>query len=377
MQQPVLGDALQPAAKMAESQVEVVKEQKFYVAPRYKGLSYIGEGAYGMVVSATDVKTGEKVAIKKVSPFEHRLFCQRTLREVKILNRFRHPNIICIRNMLLGSQGVQSRDIYIVQNLMETDLHKILKKTRLSPEHVAFFTYQILCALKYIHSANVIHRDLKPSNILIDATTTCDLRICDFGLARVCDASHDHTGVMTEYVATRWYRAPEVMLVAKAYSMAIDIWSVGCILGEMFNNKPLFPGKNYVEQLTIIIKLMGKPKPEECHWITSAKSRSYLLSLAHSDKIDFAKKYPNASPAAIDLLNRMLTLNPAERITAEQALEHEYFSEYHDVEDEPVAPEPFSFEYELDDLPQDQLKELIMKEVSGFKEPTTKQETTF
>ncbi|GFO27629.1 mitogen-activated protein kinase [Plakobranchus ocellatus] len=145
---------------------EIVRGQVFEVGPRYTNLSYIGEGAYGMVVSAFDNVSKQKVAIKKISPFEHQTYCQRTLREIKILTRFKHENI--------------------------------------------------LRGLKYIHSANVLHRDLKPSNLLLN--TTCDLKICDFGLARVADPDHDHTGFLTEYVATRWYRAPEIMLNSKGYT---------------------------------------------------------------------------------------------------------------------------------------------------------------
>jgi len=334
----------------------------FKVGPRYTGAMFIGEGAYGMVISTLDTKNGEKVAIKRICPFEHRLFCQRTLREIMILKRFQHPNIIGIKNMMLG----EGSDVYIVQGLMETDLHKVLKKTRLSSEHICFFTYQLLCALKYIHSANVIHRDLKPSNLLIDATTTCDLRVCDFGLARVFDPNHDHTGVMTEYVATRWYRAPEVMLQAKSYTKAMDMWSVGCILAEMLSNRPLFPGKNYVEQLNLIISIIGKPSAESTGWIVSDKSRNYLLNLPDAQRVDFAVKYPSATPAAIDLLYKLLSLNPMERISAEAALAHPYFAEYHDEEDEPTAGHPFSFEYELDDLPHDRLKELILASIQDF-----------
>lgn len=152
------------------------------------------------------------------------------------------------------------KDVYIVQCLMETDLYKLLKTQKLSNDHVCYFLYQILRGLKYIHSANVLHRDLKPSNLLLN--TTCDLKICDFGLARVADPVQDHTGLLTEYVATRWYRAPEIMLNSKGYTKSsmcmnvfafhsyscfpflVDIWSVGCILAEMISNRPLFPGKH-------------------------------------------------------------------------------------------------------------------------------------
>ena len=158
-----------------------------------------------------------KVAIKKISPFEHQTYCQRTLREIKILTRFNHENIIDIRDILRSTSMDTMKDVYIIQCLMETDLYKLLKTQRLSNDHICYFLYQILRGLKYIHSANVLHRDLKPSNLLLN--TTCDLKICDFGLARVADPEHDHTGFLTEYVATRWYRAPEIMLNSKVRDM--------------------------------------------------------------------------------------------------------------------------------------------------------------
>uniref|UniRef100_A0A8D3DVH7 Mitogen-activated protein kinase n=1 Tax=Scophthalmus maximus TaxID=52904 RepID=A0A8D3DVH7_SCOMX len=301
---------------------ESVKGQLFDVGPRYTNLSYIGEGAYGMVCSASDNVTSSRVAIKKISPFEHQTYCQRTLREIKILLRFHHENIIGINDILRARHIDNMRDVYIVQTLMETDLYKLLKSQRLSNDHVCYFLYQILRGLKYIHSANVLHRDLKPSNLLIN--TTCDLKICDFGLARIADPEHDHTGFLTEYVATRWYRAPEIMLNSKGYSKSIDIWSVGCILAEMLSNKPIFPGKHYLDQLNHIL--------------------------------------------ALDLLGRMLTFNPIKRISVEEALAHPYLEQYYDPTDEPVAEEPFTFSMELDDLPKEKLKELIYEETARFQE---------
>lgn len=125
---------------------------------------------------------------------------------------------------------------------METDMHRVIRTQDLSDDHCQYFIYQTLRALKAMHSANVLHRDLKPSNLLLNAN--CDLKVCDFGLARSAASSEDNSGFMTEYVATRWYRAPEIMLTFKEYTKAIDVWSVGCILAEMLNGKPLFPGKD-------------------------------------------------------------------------------------------------------------------------------------
>src|ERR1700712_405325 len=125
---------------------------------------------------------------------------------------------------------------------METDMHRVIRTQNLSDDHCQYFIYQTLRALKAMHSANVLHRDLKPSNLLLNAN--CDLKVCDFGLARSAASQEDNSGFMTEYVATRWYRAPEIMLTFKEYTKAIDVWSVGCILAEMLSGKPLFPGKD-------------------------------------------------------------------------------------------------------------------------------------
>ncbi|KAF3700406.1 Mitogen-activated protein kinase 3 [Channa argus] len=355
-----------PGAAGSKPGCESVKGQLFDVGPRYTNLTYIGEGAYGMVCSALDNMTSQRVAIKKISPFEHQTYCQRTLREIKILLRFHHENIIGINDILRARHIDQMRDVYIVQTLMETDLYKLLKSQRLSNDHVCYFLYQILRGLKYIHSANVLHRDLKPSNLLIN--TTCDLKICDFGLARIADPEHDHTGFLTEYVATRWYRAPEIMLNSKGYSKSIDIWSVGCILAEMLSNKPIFPGKHYLDQLNHILGVLGSPSQEDLNCIINMKARNYLQSLPEKPKIPWEKLFYKADPKALDLLGRMLTFNPIKRISVEEALAHPYLEQYYDPTDEPVAEEPFTFSMELDDLPKEKLKELIFEETARFQE---------
>lgn len=330
-------------------------------------MSYIGEGAYGMVVSALDTFNDFKVAIKKISPFEHQTYCQRTLREIKILLSFNHENIITIKDIIRAPSITDMKDVLIVQDLMETDLYKLLKTQHLSNDHICYFLYQILRGLKYIHSANVIHRDLKPSNLLLN--TTCDLKICDFGLARVADPVHDHTGFLTEYVATRWYRAPEIMLNSKGYTKSIDIWSVGCILAEMLSNRPLFPGKHYLDQLNHILGILGSPSEEDLKCIINDKARAYLLSLPAKPKIPWSRLYPKSDPKALDLLDKMLTFNPHKRITVENALAHPYLEQYYDPDDEPEAEKPFTFEEEFDDYPKEKLKELIYEATDPSKFP--------
>lgn len=202
------------------------------------------------------------MAIKKITPFDHSMFCLRTLREMKLLRYFNHENIISILDIQKPRSYETFNEVYLIQvghsrnqsphtspslttlfqELMETDMHRVIRTQDLSDDHCQYFIYQTLRALKAMHSANVLHRDLKPSNLLLNAN--CDLKVCDFGLARSAASQEDNSGFMTEYVATRWYRAPEIMLTFKEYTKAIDVWSVGCILAEMLSGKPLFPGKD-------------------------------------------------------------------------------------------------------------------------------------
>ncbi|XP_018335778.1 mitogen-activated protein kinase 1 [Agrilus planipennis] len=326
--------------------VEIVRGQAFEVGPRYTNLSYIGEGAYGMVVSAYDTATKTKVAIKKISPFEHQTYCQRTLREIKILTRFKHENIIDIRDILRAVTIDQMKDVYIVQCLMETDLYKLLKTQRLSNDHICYFLYQILRGLKYIHSANVLHRDLKPSNLLLN--TTCDLKV----------------NKIQDSVVT--YKT--ILDIFQGYTKSIDIWSVGCILAEMLSNRPIFPGKHYLDQLNHILGVLGSPSQEDLDCIINEKARSYLQSLPFKPKVPWVKLFPNADPKALDLLDKMLTFNPHKRIEVEEALAHPYLEQYYDPADEPVAERPFRFDTELDDLPKETLKRLIFEETLAFKQ---------
>ena len=193
----------------------------FEVQARYAPIKPIGKGAYGVVCSARNVDTDEKVAIKKIAnAFENAVDAKRTLREMKLLRHLKHENVIRIVDVVRPKKSVPDyNDVYVMYELMDTDLHQIIRSNQpLSDDHCQYFIYQLLRGLKYVHSANVLHRDLKPSNLLLNAN--CDLKICDFGLART---GHVMTEFMTEYVVTRWYRAPELLLSCSEYTSAIDV----------------------------------------------------------------------------------------------------------------------------------------------------------
>lgn len=333
------------------------------IGSRFTDVRYLAEGGYGVIVSAHDNKEGVAVAIKRVSLLTQEQ-CQRTLREIKILNRLQHENIIDILDALRPATINAMREVYIVQSLMESDLYKLLQTQRLSGEHVCYFLYQILRGLKYIHSANILHRDLKPANLLVNSQ--CDLKICDFGLARFADLGDSHKERLTEYVATRWYRAPEVMLNAGGYTKAMDIWSVGCIFAEMFNNRPLFPGQHYLNQLDLIFHAIGSPSEDDLDTIVNQQARSHVQKMEKRKKMpwEFWKMLiPNAGQQALHLLIEMLTFNANARCTADEALRHPYLEQYHDPTDEPVSKRPVTLEIELDSLSEERLKCMLWDEI--------------
>ncbi|TVU35818.1 hypothetical protein EJB05_17724 [Eragrostis curvula] len=338
-------------------------------ASRYKIQEVIGKGSYGVVCSAIDVHTGEKVAIKKIHDiFEHISDAARILREIKLLRLLRHPDIVEIKHIMLPPSRRDFKDIYVVFELMESDLHQVIKANDdLTKEHYQFFLYQLLRALKYIHTANVYHRDLKPKNIL--ANSNCKLKICDFGLARVAFNDTPTTIFWTDYVATRWYRAPELCgSFFSKYTPAIDIWSIGCIFAEVLTGKPLFPGKNVVHQLDLMTDLLGTPSMDTISRVRNEKARRYLSSMRKKEPISFSQKFPNADPLALDLLQRLLAFDPKDRPTAEEALAHPYFKGLAKVEREPSC-QPITkmeFEFERRRVTKEDIRELIFREILEY-----------
>ena len=376
----------------------------FVLDARYQPIKAVGKGAYGVVCSAQDRATGKKVAIKKITnAFENIIDAKRTLRELVLLRCLKHDNVIGVERVEKspvrfaragsdkgqGSSSLNSaasmksdkenfshgssngaastsfhNDVYIVYELMDTDLHQILRSSQpLTEEHFQFFTYQILRGLKYVHSASVLHRDLKPSNVLLNAS--CDLKIADFGLARTAT---DTNNFMTEYVVTRWYRAPELLLSCDTYDEKIDVWSVGCMVAEMLLRKPLLPGRDYLDQLKLIIKTLGSPSGSSLDFITAPKARAYIEGLPRSPKPDLRRTLGKGfSSDAADLVEKMLRFDPRERISVDEALRHPWLKTLHDPATEKTYPNgKFSFDFKEEELKEADVRRLVWEEMMQY-----------
>ncbi|KAI3886152.1 hypothetical protein MKW92_051758 [Papaver armeniacum] len=340
----------------------------FEIPNKYIGpIKPVGRGAYGIVCSAVNSDTHEEVAIKKIgNAFDNMIDAKKTLREIKLLRHMDHQNVVAIKDIIRPPKRETFNDVYVVYELMETDLYHLIHSSHpLTDDHCQYFLYQLLRGLKYVHSAHVLHRDLKPSNLLLNAS--CELKIGDFGLARTTS----ETDMMTEYVVPRWYRAPELLLNCSEYTAAIDIWSAGCILGEIMTREPLFPGKDYVHQLRLITELLGSPEVSSLGFLRSDNARRYVKQFPQYPRQQFSSRFPNKPAAAIDLLEKMLVFDPNKRITAEEALCHPYLAPLHAVNDEPICPSPFSFNFDQPSLTEEIIKELIWKESVKFNPDTS------
>ncbi|KAF4798308.1 Mitogen-activated protein kinase 15 [Turdus rufiventris] len=248
-----------------------------------------------------------------------------------------HPNIIKLLDVI---QAENDKDIYLIFESMETDLHAVIKKGNLLKDiHKCYILYQLLKATKFIHSGNVIHRDQKPSNVLLDAQ--CCVKLCDFGLARsLCQLGEEQPSpALTEYVATRWYRAPEILLASRSYTKGVDMWSIGCILGEMLLGKPLFPGTSTMNQIEQILRVIPAPSPEDIVALQSEYKASVINHMSSRQRVAFEEIFPSSTPLpALDLLKKLLVFNPDKRLTAEEALQHPYVSREPSLDFDVILP---------------------------------------
>jgi len=365
------------ASKVQEQEYELTEDgwkrynicgMRFEVTPNFAVKKAVGQGAYGLVCSGSNTDMGMKVAIKKIpKAFEDTIDCKRLLREIKILRHFKHDNVLGLLDILPPTGDKKDwKDVYIVSELMDTDLHYIIhSKQPLTDEHFKYFLYQILRGVHAIHSAHVLHRDLKPGNLLVNKN--CDLKICDFGLARPVNPDVEAKDMgLTEYVVTRWYRAPELLVENQDYTTAIDVWAVGCIFAEMIGRKALFPGRDYLHQLRLIIDVLGTPSEEDLASIANAQAVQFLRTLPIKPKRPWSEIFPSASEQCLDLLARMLVFNPAKRCSMEDALTCDYMAPLHQQRPLPEQESSFSFDFEKPNVSQEALRELIHAEMINF-----------
>uniref|UniRef100_A0A3P8Q6D4 Mitogen-activated protein kinase 15 n=1 Tax=Astatotilapia calliptera TaxID=8154 RepID=A0A3P8Q6D4_ASTCA len=314
-----------------------ISDVEEHISLKYDIKKRLGKGAYGIVWKAVDRQTGEIVAVKKIfDAFRNRTDAQRTFREIMFLQEFGgHPNIVKLLNVI---RAQNDKDIYLIFEYMDTDLHAVIKKgTLLKDIHKRYVMYQLLKATKYLHSGNVIHRDQKPSNVLLDSD--CVVKLCDFGLARSLNQIQEDSGnpTLTEYVATRWYRAPEILLGSTRYTKGVDMWSLGCILGEMLLGKALFPGTSTINQIEKIMSAIPHPSPEDILAIKSEYGSSVIQRMLLKPQVPLEDLLqPSVPPDALDLLKGFLVFNPDKRLTAEQALQHPYLARFHNPAKEPT-----------------------------------------
>jgi mitogen-activated protein kinase 1/3 len=389
----------------------------------YRLMHQIGFGAYGSVFAAIRRLTGNTVAIKRVSTLKSdTISTKRLLREIMILKSLSHPNVVKILDSPKLHETNELYEISIVMEYAQNDLKRFLRSsTYLTSAFIRVIVYNILCGMNYLHSANIIHRDLKPANILINPNL--DIKICDFGLARSMPSSGNiiplvpsftsDLGIsstsnsalnestprnklykwrnMSDHVTTRWYRAPEVILLEKRYTKSIDVWSMGCIISELcsmqrenlnsfLDRSPLFPGESCyplspadrlriknggasvekTDQLNLIFDIIGTPDELELELISDSATKLYIQSFQPRAIQNLHERYPGTDPQLISLMKNMLQFNPNKRISFSEALASPYFDEVRNSVNESVSDFGLYFEFEdLKGISYEELKRYI------------------
>ncbi|KAL6971352.1 [pyruvate dehydrogenase (acetyl-transferring)] kinase [Sarracenia purpurea var. burkii] len=289
-------------------------------ADTFEKLDKIGQGTYSNVYKARDTMTGKIVALKKVrfdnlEPESVKFMA----REILILRRLDHPNVVKLQGLVTSRM---SCSLYLVFEYMEHDLAGLAASPgiKFTEAQVKCYMHQLLSGLEHCHTRHLLHRDIKGSNLLIDDGGV--LKIADFGLASFFDPNHKQP--MTSRVVTLWYRPPELLLGATDYGVGVDLWSAGCILAELLAGKPIMPGRTEVEQLHKIFKLCGSPSEE--YWKKSKLPHATIFKPQQSYKRCIAETFKDFPPSSLPLIETLLAIDPAERLTATAALRSEFFT---------------------------------------------------
>lgn len=395
----------------------------FEVDSRYAIKTVVGKGAYGLVCAAEDSLSPpspssivsdastptadgaagnapigpEMVAVKKIiDPFHDHTDSKRLLREVRLLRSLSHPNVLHLRDIMPPSSlkpDASWKDVYLVTRLYDTNLHRVIYSGQpLTDAHVQYILWQIFRALRYLHAAGVVHRDMKPTNILLNRD--CELALADFGLARYMpqadstssapNEQRSKSGQLTKYVVTRWYRAPELLVQNRHYDDKVDLWSIGCILAEVLGASALFPGKDSLHQLRIIIERLGLPSAEELGAIENEQALNYIVGLRPQRRAeDVAKQtppppgvsalvhrlqclYPKVEANLIDLLSQLLQFDPRKRPSAVKALEHPYLAAYREAPEENLPKPEIEMDFEKQAPSKEELRQLVWQEVTRY-----------
>ena len=291
---------------------------------KYEVIGIVGEGAYGIVYKCKNKETGKFVAIKKFKETEDELVQKTMKRELKMLQQLKHENIVEFQESFT-SKG----NLFLVFEYCEKNLLEVLEESPdgLSPKLIKSFIYQMCKAISYMHKNNMIHRDIKPENLLIDENL--NLKLCDFGFARKVKLNKNNNNIneMTDYVATRWYRSPELLLSGGIYGPDVDYWAVGCIMGELADGNPMFPGENETDQINCIIKVLGN-LPDELVDMFYRNPIYEGKELIHVSKVEsLERRYlGKLGPTAIDFMKGLLQLDPKKRLNSDTVFKHKYFA---------------------------------------------------
>lgn len=304
------------------------------IEQRYIIQRNIGSGAYGVVWCAVDRMTGKQVALKKVfDAFRNQEDAQRTFREVMLLSQLKdNHRIVPLLNVIRAVNGV---DLYLVFELAETDLNVVLRKHILENIHRQYIAYQTVLVVGQLHARGILHRDIKPANVFVESN--CSIKLGDFGLARTFSGNFlkdDEFLDLTGYIATRWYRSPEILMKSNSYSTAMDMWAVGCMIAELHNGQPLFCGTSMLNQLALIIAALGKPSESDVDSLLSEESWALMDALpAEIPHEPLRRRLSGVEADAVDLICKLIVFNPNKRLTAVEALQHPYIAAFVTADD--------------------------------------------